>query len=484
TNSFLVSSSDIDFTYAVFEGAEACFDNTVFVAPKINFANAHFRTENVSFSYCHFKVQRTDFSYSFFKGNSLSFKNAVFIDGVKDFRYIDVEKANINFVNTDFGHGDVFFINAQFGTGDVSFKVATFGDGAKDFHYARFFGSDVSFERCRFGNGLIDFSKVEFGSQKVSFNRAEMGKVNLNFEGCEQKTGRFNFKKVLIQGGSSNFSLVEMPDTEAVFSSSDIGMCTTSFHNSAFKSLFLQSCHFDCYIDLRVKKADFLDLSDSIVRDIVDLMPYDWTVDIKSVNFEGMRLVGRMYLSWDKNRVKSMINNQPNLSNRSKCEQFRVLKQNFNVTGQYTDEDKAYVEFRRHEMAALLDEMQQKSTLKSFFYYPVYWFKKIVFDYMGLYATSPSRVLISVVVCWFLFGFGYFFIELLGVGKTMSGVGNPDNISVFAQSFYHSAITFFTIGYGDVFPMGVSRLFSALEGFLGVFMMSYFTVAFVRKILR
>ena len=484
TNSFFVSSTAVDFTYAVFEGAEANFDNTVFDASKINFGNAHFHTENVSFSYCHFNAQRTDFSYSFFKGNSLSFKNAVFRYGVKDFRYIDIEKANVNFVNTDFGNGDVFFINAQFGTGDVSFKVATFGDGAKDFHYARFFGDDISFERSRFGNGLIDFSKVEFGSQKVSFNRAEMGKVNLNFEGCEQKAGRFNFKKVQIHGGTCNFSLAEMAETEAVFSSSDIGMCTTSFHNSEFKSLLLQSCHFDCYTDLRVKKADFLDLSDSIVRDIVDLMPYDWAVDIKSINFEGMRLVGRMYLSWDKNRVKSMISNQPNLTNSSKCEQFRVLKQNFNVTGQYTDEDKAYVEFRRHEMSAWLDEIRQKSTVKSIIYYPAYWFKRIVFDYMGLYATSPSRVLVSVVVCWFLFGFSYFFVDLLGLGKTMSGVGNPDNISVFSQSFYHSAITFFTIGYGDVFPMGISRIFSALEGFLGVFMMSYFTVAFVRKILR
>jgi hypothetical protein len=53
-----------------------------------------------------------------------------------------------------------------------------------------------------------------------------------------------------------------------------------------------------------------------------------------------------------------------------------------------------------------------------------------------------------------------------------------------ALSLYHSAVTFFTIGYGDVFPMRLSRVFSAFEGFMGVFMMSYFTVAFVRKILR
>jgi hypothetical protein len=67
---------------------------------------------------------------------------------------------------------------------------------------------------------------------------------------------------------------------------------------------------------------------------------------------------------------------------------------------------------------------------------------------------------------------------------TLSSVNNPDNLTPFLQSFYHSAVTFFTIGYGDVFPQGMSRIVSGLEGFMGVFMMSYFTVAFVRKVLR
>lgn len=52
------------------------------------------------------------------------------------------------------------------------------------------------------------------------------------------------------------------------------------------------------------------------------------------------------------------------------------------------------------------------------------------------------------------------------------------------RSFYHSAITFFTIGYGDFVPVGAIRLFCGFEGFIRVFLMAYFTVAFVRKILR
>jgi hypothetical protein len=78
----------------------------------------------------------------------------------------------------------------------------------------------------------------------------------------------------------------------------------------------------------------------------------------------------------------------------------------------------------------------------------------------------------------------YFLINLSGLGATVSAVGNPDKLSILLQSYYHSGITFFTIGYGDVYPTGLSRVFSGLEGFVGVFMMSYFTVAFVRKVLR
>ncbi|MGM0496551.1 MAG: ion channel [Bacteroidota bacterium] len=54
---------------------------------------------------------------------------------------------------------------------------------------------------------------------------------------------------------------------------------------------------------------------------------------------------------------------------------------------------------------------------------------------------------------------------------------------------YTTAITFFDenkkeIGYGDYYPEGIIRWLCGLEGFVGLFLMSYFTVAFVRKILR
>ena len=167
-----------------------------------------------------------------------------------------------------------------------------------------------------------------------------------------------------------------------------------------------------------------------------------------------------------------------------KAEQFRILKENFNSTGKYEDEDRAYIMFKRYEAKSWLTEQQEKGGINRIVSYVPHSFKWLVFDKIGLYATSPGRVLFSVVVFWIFFGIIYFLVDISGLGQTVSSVDNPDQLSTLLQSFYHSAITFFTIGYGDVYPMGMSRIISGIEGFMGVFMMSYFTVAFVRKVLR
>ncbi len=49
---------------------------------------------------------------------------------------------------------------------------------------------------------------------------------------------------------------------------------------------------------------------------------------------------------------------------------------------------------------------------------------------------------------------------------------------------YLSGITFVTVGFGDVCPPPYGKGFAVAEGFLGLFLMSYLTIAFSRKVLR
>jgi hypothetical protein len=481
---FFDSVAKIDMSFIDFGDVDLNFEHAIFARGMLSFNSTNFGNGNVSFGYALFRNGNIDFANTNFGTGDVNFKNCIFHNGLKDFQYADFGNGNVSFVNAEFGDGDVSFINTIFHDGDITFKVARFGLGKIDFHYAKFGNGDIVFERTEFGNGKVDFRTAEFNHGRINFNRAVFGDGDITFEGSELKGGKFMFKRALLGSGTFSFEQAEFSNAELYLDGTDFGKGTISFYNSKFKLLSLRSCHLDNYLDLRCHHSDYIDLSDTVARDIIDMMPYEVKVEIGVLNLTGMRLIGRIYLDWELNFGKQMIENQEETGLRNKAEQFRILKQNFNSTGHYTDEDTAYVEFKRYESRADLEESMRRYPLSAIWQYPLYWFKWLIFDKIGLYATAPGRVLVSVVFSWMIFGSAYYLIEKLGFGKTTSSEGNPDQLSTLAQSFYHSAITFFTIGYGDVYPQGLSRALSAFEGFMGVFMMSYFTVAFVRKVLR
>ncbi len=46
-------------------------------------------------------------------------------------------------------------------------------------------------------------------------------------------------------------------------------------------------------MDLTVTRADVIDLSDTVLRDIIDLKPLNHHVKIKTIYLQGMRNLGR-----------------------------------------------------------------------------------------------------------------------------------------------------------------------------------------------
>lgn len=483
-NAFFESKICNDFSHASFPDGDVSFDGAQFAKGKVAFTGSAFGKGEVNFSNTYFRDGNIEFNAVTFAEGDFLFKNAVVRDGIKDFQDIQFGNGEVSFANTEFNSGELLFINTRFNSGKFNFKITRIKGGKVDFHYSVFGDCDIMFERTEFGNSRVDFRTVDFGSGRINFNRSIFGNGEVDFEGASCKAAKIQFKKAEMGTGPKKFNLMEMDNTEISFERTEFGNGDLSFYESRFSTISLKSCHLDHYVDLRLAKAQLLDISDTIVRDIVDLEPYDFPVDIKVIDFSGMRLIGKLYVDWKQNKCKDVIEGQENTTLRQKAEQFRILKQNFSGTGKYGDEDEAYVMFKRYEAKSWLTEKKEKGGITKIASYIPHGFQWLVFDKIGLYATSPGRVLLSVVIFWFTFGILYFLIHLSGWGQTVSAVNNPDHLSALVQSFYHSAITFFTIGYGDVYPMGVSRIFSGLEGFMGVFMMSYFTVAFVRKVLR
>jgi hypothetical protein len=483
-NAFFEAKDFIDFSYSSFSDDEVSFDGAHFAKGKVLFTGSEFGNGDTIFSNTLFREGYVEFTGSVFGNGDFLFKNAIVKDGIKDFQDIKFGDGEISFANTEFNSGELLFINTQFGNGHFNFKVTRITGGKVDFHYSVFGDCEVTFERAEFGNSRVDFRTVDFGSGRINFNRSVFGNGEVNFEGASCRSGKIQFKKAEMGSGLKNFNLMEMSNAEINFERTEFGDGDVLFNNSNFKVLSLKSCHLDHYVDLRLARAELLDISDTIVRDIIDLEPYDFKINLDVLDMSGMRLIGKLYIDWQMNNCKEIITNQKETTIRQKAEQFRILKENFSGTGKYDDEDEAYVMFKRYEATAIMKEAVAHNKWARVWTWPAFTFKWLVFDKIGLYATSPGRVLVSVVFFWIFFGTTYYLVELSGLGKTLSSVNNPDHLTPFLQSFYHSAVTFFTIGYGDVFPQGVSRIVSGLEGFMGVFMMSYFTVAFVRKVLR
>lgn len=93
--------------------------------------------------------------------------------------------------------------------------------------------------------------------------------------------------------------------------------------------------------------------------------------------------------------------------------------------------------------------------------------KKINLDY--------TYMLLVILVTIVLFGTLYYFAPFLSYHGAIT----------WLDYVYTSGITFFAVGYGDLYPLNVvTKMVSLVEAFLGVTAMSYFLVLLSRKVIR
>ena len=356
------SQIETNFNNVEFDSENLSFRNAMFIKGMVNFANTKFARFENNFSNSSFYDGNVSFYNSVFGDGDTNFKNSVFKSGTKDFQFCNFGKNKVVFENVDFGNGDVKFVDTNFSQGDVSFKISRFGTGKVDFHYSKFGDGKLVFDKVDFGDGLVDFRMVEFGEGRISFNKAVFGAGDVDFEGAELKKGKISLKRTVFGQGKVNFENIIFPNADIILEHTIFNADLTSFNSAVVRKLSLKSCHLDNYFDLRMKSCKNLDLSDSIVRDIIDMKPYQADVKIHNFDFSGIRLLGSIYIDWIKNDVKNIISKQKH-SNELKAEQYLLLKENFNKIGQYDFEDKAYVEFKRAEERIILEKIKSNNFL-------------------------------------------------------------------------------------------------------------------------
>jgi len=106
------------------------------------------------------------------------------------------------------------------------------------------------------------------------------------------------------------------------------------------------------------------------------------------------------------------------------------------------------------------------------------WISKVVDLFCG-YGEEPWRVVVFSLCLILTCAAAYF---VLGTVASQDNQGSY--LIEFLNALYFSVVTFTTLGYGDISPVGVARIIAAIEAFLGSFTMALFVVVFVKKMTR
>lgn len=103
------------------------------------------------------------------------------------------------------------------------------------------------------------------------------------------------------------------------------------------------------------------------------------------------------------------------------------------------------------------------------------------------YGELPIRVVMFSWATIFSFSLIYFLTgvnyqqEMIAINFQSDLASNLENL---VTCLYFSVITFTTLGYGDITPTGITRVFAALEALMGSFTLALFVVVFVKKMTR
>jgi len=477
----------------------------------INFNGFYFPPGTTDFSNKNFQ-KSISFDWATFSGDT-DFRNATF-SGDAIFRYTTFSKT-ADFMNATFS-GDAKFWDVEF-SGDADFMEATFS-GDTDFRNATFSG-DADFRHATFSK-TADFWGVKF-SKTSNFSHVTFSEISEFGEG--EFLGDAKFWDVEFSGdadfvdtkfsGDANFKLAKFSGYANFW---DVKFSETS---NFIDTIFLGDANFrDVEIagkfDFVSNKSETIFFENTYFSDNVRLIADLSRCCFANSNIERVDMTDSIWIRDDDKPEKSFstfyerIRNKVGLSetqiiiweesqgelssNWKKVEGiYRRLKQSYQKFGDISTAGKFYYQ----EMEC--KRKQLKGIEKHFWYF----FYKMLCGY----GEKPFNVIWASLFLIFVSAFLYLFGGIEFVGNNVLKVppnvidynlnlnsfglqwvmSNIDSVlKDFLLCVYTSVITFTTLGYGDVHPIGFSRIVASVEAGFGIIMTALFIFVFTRRMLR
>lgn len=353
------------------------------------------------------------------------------MNGYLDFSYAAFYNIKLNFCNLQIDSGNLWFHNARFFHAHISLgAIVCNGD--------QLFPPEISF-RCIVADDLVIDTMMMTQKLSIDFSCAKTKNTTIDLDSLPAK-----FQDLFFAQSTVN---------------------KVSITNAEIDSLYISEANIDSINLIRCKFLGFSEIHGNILLLYIDSCINSNVLkislsQIKDLSFSNTINDGKFYFSDFESNIHAIL--KPDHFNQPKyTEQFLMLKENFRQIGEYQNEDICHLQYQR------LKTKRERKLLKKFGRYFV--------DILSGYGTKPFRMLIvilSMIICFGTFYYVMPFISYVGA-------------STWIEHVYVSGITFFAVGYGDIFPLNiVTKMISLFEAFLGVTATSYFLVLLSRKVIR
>ena len=406
-------------------------------------------------------------------GDRASFRHADFGDRALFDEAVFGNEASFN--DAAFGN-EASFYRTAFGNG-VTFIGATIGDRASFCGTA--FGVAATFDGAAFGDGTT-FIQATFG-EWTSFRSAVFG-VNAGFQSAVFGQGALfdgavfgacaSFDQTSFGGWSSFYGSAF--DDQTSFRGAEFhgrgtfGGSLPAGHDDNFAgNVFFTGAEIGHHLDLSsvtFGEDSRLGFNRAILRAGAEIvLPRDLVLSGRSIivgeDSKDAEALSRAAV--DYNILRDLYRGQP---------------------GTDDEEDICHLRYMRLKRKSVA--MKEEQTLRQRAYVL---FDRWVFDFCLAYLVKPWRI--AIVGAVVVLALAILYTVHIGNGSIafspIDGASDPMGIGMrFLRAIYFSMITFVTIGYGDITPIGWYKGVAAVEGFLGVSLIALFTVAWGRKMIR